>query len=75
MTKLLEKAIETVRRLPDADQDEAAEMLLSAFSDEAPGYQLTPDQVETVRRTQAAVRDGKIATADEMTALWKKCGL
>lgn len=75
MTKLLDKAIAKVRELPEADQDEAAEMLLSAFSEEARGYRLTPEQVAEVRRTQQAVREGKIATDEEMAALWKKCGL
>ncbi len=75
MTKLLEEAIAKVRELPDADQDVLAEMLLSVLDEGITTYRLTPEQVEEVRMTQQEVREGKIATDEEMAALWKKCGL
>jgi hypothetical protein len=40
-------------------------------------YRLTDAQVEEVARIQRALREGrgKLATDDEMAALWKSCGL
>lgn len=77
MTKLLDEAIAKAKELPDADQDMAAEAVLSVVYKDAPGYQLTPEQVEEVARIQQDMRSGKtvLATDQEMAALWKKCGL
>jgi hypothetical protein len=75
MIKLLEEAIAKVRSLSEADQDMAAEAVLAVVYKDAPEYHLTPEQVEEVKRTQQDVRDGKIATDEDMAALWKKCGL
>ena len=52
MTKLLEEAIKKVRELPDADQDEAAEILLSVASKNT-------DVVELDAETRAAIREGR----------------
>jgi hypothetical protein len=40
-------------------------------------YRLTDTQVAEVARIQRALREGtgKLATDDEMAALWKACGL
>ncbi len=40
-------------------------------------YRLTPEQVEEVKRRQEALREGKtrLATDEEVAALWKRCGL
>jgi hypothetical protein len=77
MTKLLEEAIAKARDLAPADQDLAAEALLSVIYRNAPDCQLTPDQVAEVKRIQKEIREGtaKFATDEEMAALWKKCGL
>lgn len=75
MTKLLEKAIAEVRKLPEADQDMAAEMLLSLARRDEPRYRLTPEQVEEVKLAMAEAERGEFATDEEMAALWKKCGL
>ena len=42
MTKLLEKAIAEIRRLPDERQDEAAEILLELAAQDSGEYQLQP---------------------------------
>jgi len=77
MTKLLEEAIAKARELPEADQDLAAEAVLSVVYKNAPAYQLTPEQVEQVKRIQKEIREGtaRFASDEEMAALWKKCGL
>jgi hypothetical protein len=75
MTKLLEEAIAKARSLSKVDQDVAAEAVLAVVYKDAPEYHLTPEQVDEVKRTQQEVRDGKIATDQDMAALWEKCGL
>ncbi|MCC6949068.1 MAG: hypothetical protein IT539_14990 [Bradyrhizobiaceae bacterium] len=75
MTKLLEQAIAEVRKLPEADQDMAAEMLLSLARKDEPRYRLTPEQIEEVKLTLREVREGKIATDEQVVGLWRKCGL
>lgn len=75
MTRLLEQAIAEVRKLPEADQDMAAEVLLSLARRDEPRYRLTPEQVEEVKLTLREVQEGKIATDEEVAALWRKCGL
>ena len=52
MSKLLEEAINKVRELPEAEQDEAAEMLLSVASKKGGPIELDDE-------TRAAVREGR----------------
>ena len=54
----------------------AAEAVLSVVYKD-PRSTLTPEQVEEVKRIQQDMREGKtrFATDEEMTALWRKCGL
>ena len=75
MTKLLEQAIAEVRKLPDADQDMAAEMLLSLARRDESRYRLTFEQIEEVKLAMAEADRGEFATDEEMSALWKKAGL
>jgi hypothetical protein len=51
MTKLLDEAISKVRKLPEAEQDEAAEVLLAIAS-------RNEGQVRLDSETRAAVREG-----------------
>jgi predicted transcriptional regulator len=51
MTKLLEKAIERVKALPERDQDAVAEMLLSIAECDAAGVPID-------ERTRAAIMEG-----------------
>ena len=57
MTKMLEEAIEKVRELPEADQDEAAAMLLSVASKNA-------ELVELDDETRTAIREGRKQAQD-----------
>ena len=50
MTKLLEKAIAEIRKLPDDRQDEAAEVLLSIASQDPDDYRLSPEQLADLQR-------------------------
>jgi len=78
MTKLLEEAIAEIRKLPAADQDRAAELLLAlAHEHEAEDYQLTPEQVERVKDTLRRIDDGTMGfvSEEEMEAIWTRFGL
>jgi len=75
MTKLLEQAIETARRLPAEEQDDIARaiMQLVGANDVAP-VPLTPTEREAITRSKAAAARGEFATDDEVRAVWAKHG-
>jgi hypothetical protein len=77
MSKLFDDAVEQAKQLSDAEQDVAAEALLSVIHKDAPRYRLSREQAEDVRRIQRELRSGKMpfATDEQLAALWKKCGL
>jgi len=72
MTKLLERAIEKVRTLPNHRQDEVGEMVLAIVEQESSGLRLSRDQEDEVRRRiatpQALVPDA------EMESFFRKHG-
>lgn len=73
MTKLLEQAVEAVRRLPADRQDDIAEVILRLADDgdEAP-VELTPEERAAIARSKAAAVRGEFATDDEVRAAWAK---
>jgi hypothetical protein len=72
MTKLLEEAIAQVRRLPDADQDAAAEILFTLAS--KPMAQLDGATRAAIREGQAQARRGEFASDAEIDRLFKRKG-
>ena len=74
MIKLLEEAIDTVKRLPEHDQEIAAEFLLGFANADAHRYQLSDQQVAEVELAKREVRDGKIASDAEMDEVWRRFG-
>jgi predicted transcriptional regulator len=75
MTKVLEDAIEKVRKLPADRQAYAAELLeqIAAASD---GPFVVPEAHRAaVLEGLGQARIGEFVSEDEMAALWKKCGL
>jgi hypothetical protein len=74
MSKLLEEAIETLRNLPEDEQDAAADVLFSYLSSEEREYHLRLDQAEAVRRTRRNLNTGKtrLATDAEVTSFRQK---
>ena len=76
MTKLLDEAIAKARQLPEEEQDVAAEAMLSAIHQAGP-YRLTPEQTAEVQQIREGLRDGseRLATDEEMNALWDEFGL
>lgn len=76
MMKLLDKAIEKVRQLPEDRQEYAAEMLETIVSQGNEGvYRLSPEERIDVKAAIAEIERGEFATGSEMEVFWKKCGL
>jgi len=74
MTKLLEQAIAKVRELPEADQDEAAELLLSVFSRRAEPVRLDDGTRAAVREGLEQARRGEFASDEEMAEFFRQNG-
>ncbi|MFZ1962570.1 MAG: hypothetical protein WAU78_03735 [Roseiarcus sp.] len=75
MTKLLDQAIEKVRKLPEADQDETAEMLLWAVETRGAPTPLDEETAAAIDEGLAQARRGEFASDAEIAALWKRHGL
>ncbi len=72
MTKLLDLAIEEVRKLPPADQDETAEMLLWSIETRAGSLKLDSETLAAIDESLAQARRGEFASDAEIEALWKR---
>ena len=70
MTKLLEQAIEAIRKLPPQRQDELAEVLSLAASDEATHY--TSEQLAAIDEGVDDAEAGRFTTDAEVVALFAK---
>jgi hypothetical protein len=75
MTKMLEEAINKVRELPEADQDEAAEMLLSVASKNAAPAPLNDETRAAIREGREQARRGEFASDKDMAAFFKRHGV
>jgi hypothetical protein len=76
MTKLLDEAVEAVRRLPSGDQDDIARAIMQlAGSDLAVPVVLSPEEREAIARSKAAAERGEFATDEQVRAVWAKHGL
>ncbi len=76
MTKLLDQALEAVRRLPEDAQDEIARVILQLAGSEAPApVPLSLEERDAIARSEAAAARGEFATEEEVRAVWVKCGL
>jgi hypothetical protein len=71
MTKLLEQAIEKILELPDADQDDAAELLLILASRAIRPERLEPATRAAVREGLEQARRGEFASDEEISAVFK----
>jgi predicted transcriptional regulator len=74
MTKLLEEAIKKVRELPEADQDEAAEILLSVASKRGEPVRLDDETRAAVREGRDQARRGEFVSDEEMAVFFKRHG-
>jgi predicted transcriptional regulator len=75
MTKILEDAIAKVRKLPEADQEEAAAMLLSVASKNADTVELDDATRAAVRQGREQARNGKFVSDKDMAAFFRRHGV
>jgi predicted transcriptional regulator len=75
MTKVLEEAIEKVRRLPEDRHADVVEILeqIAAFGSEP--FIVPESHRAAVLRGLAEAERGEYVSDNDMAALWKKCGL
>jgi hypothetical protein len=73
MTKLLDKAIARVRELPEAEQEQAAEMII-VWADLARQQScgLSPDERSAVRIGLEQAKRGAFVSDEDMERFWKR---
>ena len=74
MTKLLETAIAKLRELPEADQDEAAELLLSLAAKNTSPVRLDDVTRAAIREGVAQAGRGEFVSDEDMAAFFKRHG-
>jgi predicted transcriptional regulator len=72
MTKLLDKALEVVRRLPAEDQDEIARMMLHQAAVDGEPEPIDPAHLPAVLEGLAQARRGEFATDAEVEAALRR---
>ena len=75
MSKILDEAIKKVLELPESDQDEAAEMLLSVASKNAKRVQLDDETRVAVLEGHDQARRGEFVGEKDMAAFFKRHGV
>ena len=76
MIKVLEDAIEKVKRLPQERQAFAAELLEQFVADADAGvFEIPDDHMAGVHEGLEQARRGEFVGDDEMASLWKKLDL
>jgi hypothetical protein len=72
MTKLLEQAVEAVRRLPAKMQDELARVLLQLAGEDQPVAQLSAQEKASFVKSLQQADCGEFATDEQVRAIWAK---
>jgi hypothetical protein len=75
MTKLLDQALEAVRKLPPDTQDDIARVVLQLACDDAAPVMLSPEERNAISVSKAAADRGEFATDEQVRAVWAKHGL
>jgi DNA-binding TFAR19-related protein (PDSD5 family) len=74
MTKLLEKALETVRQLPPDSQDEIARAMLTLAGDGGEAEEIDPAHLSDVLESLAQAKRREFATDAEIEAAFRRFG-
>lgn len=74
MTKLLEKAIESARALPDEEQDALALAIISMTEAGLSVPDLDDETRAAIREGLAQAQRGQFASDEEMRTLWQRFG-
>ena len=72
MTKLLEKALEVVRRLPPDSQDEIARAILMLSGNEAEPEEVDPEHLPALLAGLAQAERREFASDDEIEAAFRR---
>jgi hypothetical protein len=72
MTKLLEKALETVRQLPPDEQDAIAEAMLVLAGDDEPAEEVDPAHLPGILESLAQARRRQFALDTEVEAAFRR---
>ena len=72
MTKLLEQALEAVRRLPSDSQDEIARAMLTLASNEGEPEPIDPAHLPAVLEGLAQAKRRQFASDDEVEAAFRR---
>ena len=75
MTEMLEEAIQKIRELPEADQDEAAAILLSVASKSAEIVEIDAVTRAAIREGREQARQGKFVSDKDMAAFFRRHGV
>lgn len=76
MTKLLDQALEAVKRLPQGAQDDIARVVLQlAGVDDGESVPLSLEERAAIASSKAAAARGEFATEEQIAAVWRKYGL
>jgi hypothetical protein len=75
MTKMFDEAIDKVRELPDAVQDDAAQMLFSLAAKQGGPIQLDEETLAAVRRGREQARRREFVSDEDMRASFKRHGV
>jgi hypothetical protein len=71
MTKLLEEAIDELRRLTPEEQDAVAHFLLTLTSREP----LTPEEIAALDEAEAEIARAEVVKGEDLKAFWRSLGL
>ena len=75
MTKMLEEAIKKVRELPEAEQNEAAEMLLSVAAKNDEPVHLDDETRAAVQEGLEQAERGEFVSNEDMAAFFRRHGV
>jgi hypothetical protein len=75
MTRLLEQAVETVRRLPPEMQDDLARMLLQLAGQDQSSFQLSAEEEASFDESLLQADRGEFASDEQVRAIWAKYNL
>jgi predicted transcriptional regulator len=74
MTKLLEDALEQLRKLPEADQDEAADFLLNFMARRDEPEELDEETLAAIEEGLAQADRGEVFSEEEMAEFFRRRG-
>jgi predicted transcriptional regulator len=75
MTKLLEKAIEKIRKLSELDQDAVAVQILAMADASWDHVELDEEARAAIREGLDQARRGQFVSDEEIEAIWQRYGL